>query len=73
MTKRCEHTDQAISTGLHVDDIGAIHASTVPMLKQEAISRGVVVRSDTRKPQLIHRMLHSIVLEKRRTGRIPVV
>ncbi|MFM7981531.1 MAG: hypothetical protein ACKPKO_19655, partial [Candidatus Fonsibacter sp.] len=50
--------DQAIMTGLPVEDIYRIHKMTVPMLKGELVRRGYYVRTDTSKNEMIEQLLH---------------
>ncbi|MFM7986530.1 MAG: hypothetical protein ACKPKO_45175, partial [Candidatus Fonsibacter sp.] len=49
--------DQAISTGLTLEEIRRIHKMTVPMLKGELVRRGFYVRTDTSKNEMIEQLL----------------
>ena len=62
--------DLAISTLAPIEDVRAIADWTVINLKGELKQRNVKIQPNTIKPELLKMMIHSLVLERQRTGRL---
>ena len=60
----------ANSSLIPIDDIRAMVDWTVPKLKDELKKRGAQISSDTRKPKLLSMLVHALMLERQRAGRI---
>ena len=60
----------ANSSLIPIDDIRAMADWTVPKLKDELKKRGAPISSDTRKPKLLSMLVHALMLERQRAGRI---
>ena len=53
-----------------IDDVRAMADWTVPKLKDELKKRGAQISSDTRKRKFMIMLVHALMLERQRAGRI---
>ena len=60
----------AKSSSIPIDDIRAMADWTVPKLKDELKKRGAQISSDTRQHKLLSMLVHALMLERQRAGRI---
>ena len=60
----------ATSSSIPIDDIRGMADWTVPKLKDELKKRGAQISSDTREPKLLSMLVHALMLERQRAGRI---
>ena len=66
-----EHINALANSSLiHIDNIRAMVDWTVPTLKDELKKRGAQISSDTRELKLLSMLVHALMLERQRAGRI---
>ena len=60
----------ANSSLVPIDDIRAMADWTVPKLKDELKKRGAQISSGTKEPKILSTLVHALMLERQRAGRV---